>query len=56
MEPVYGIILALLFFGEKERMGGGFYLGASVIVGAILSYPLLNKYFKRKALETSNLR
>ena len=56
MEPVYGIILALLIFGEKEKMGGGFYLGASVIVGAILSYPLLNKYFKRKALETSNVR
>jgi len=56
MEPVYGIILALIFFGEKERMGSGFYLGTGIILAAILSYPLLNRMFRRKALETSNVR
>jgi len=55
LEPVYGIILALLFFGEKEKMGGGFYLGTSIILVAILSYPLLNRIFKRKPKPVSNL-
>ena len=55
LEPVYGIILVLLFFGEKEKMGGGFYLGTSIILVAILSYPLLNRIFKRKPKPVSNL-
>jgi drug/metabolite transporter (DMT)-like permease len=44
LEPVYGIIMALLIFGDHEKMNANFYLGAFVILGAILSYP----YLKRK--------
>ena len=44
MEPIYAIILALLFFGDKEVMSFNFYLGAAIVVGTIL----LNAYFKRK--------
>jgi drug/metabolite transporter (DMT)-like permease len=36
LEPVYGIILALLVFGEKEYMGTRFYLGAAIILGIVL--------------------
>jgi drug/metabolite transporter (DMT)-like permease len=43
LEPVYGIILAYLIFGEKERMTTGFYIGTLVILGTVLMYPLLNK-------------
>ncbi len=43
MEPVYGILLALLIFGDSERMTGYFYLGAAIIVLAVLLYPLLKK-------------
>jgi len=32
LEPVYGILLALLIFGESEYMSTGFYLGAVVIL------------------------
>ncbi len=32
MEPVYGIILALLFFGESELMSPNFYYGAILIL------------------------
>ncbi len=39
MEPVYGILLALLFFGEAEKMSAGFYAGASIIVGIVLLMP-----------------
>jgi drug/metabolite transporter (DMT)-like permease len=41
LEPVYGIALAFLVFGEKERMTGGFYLGTLVILLAVLAYPVL---------------
>jgi drug/metabolite transporter (DMT)-like permease len=43
LEPVYGIMLAALIFGEQERMSGGFYLGASIIVAAVISLPMLNR-------------
>jgi drug/metabolite transporter (DMT)-like permease len=32
MEPVYGILLALLILGEKEYMSPAFYLGAIIIL------------------------
>ncbi len=45
MEPVYGIILALIIFGDSERMLDGFYVGALIIIGAIVAYPYLRKRF-----------
>lgn len=41
LEPVYGIILALLIFGESEIMGWTFYLGTAIILAAVLVYPIL---------------
>jgi len=41
LEPVYGIILALLIFGESEQMSSGFYLGAVLVFMAVFSYPFL---------------
>ena len=37
MEPIYGIILALLIFGDGELMSSGFYIGLSIILFAIIS-------------------
>ncbi|MFD2570661.1 DMT family transporter [Spirosoma soli] len=42
LEPVYGILLAVLFFGTAERMTLGFYLGTLVILATVLVYPFLN--------------
>lgn len=56
LEPVYGIILALLVFGEKEQMNPQFYLGTGIILLSVLLYPVLNKRHKRRALNTDNLR
>jgi drug/metabolite transporter (DMT)-like permease len=39
MEPVYGILLALVFFGEAERMSAGFYAGAGIILAVVLAVP-----------------
>lgn len=44
LEPVYGIILALIFYGENEKMTPGFYLGAIIILGTIF----VNAWLKRK--------
>jgi drug/metabolite transporter (DMT)-like permease len=39
LEPVYGILLAALVFGETERMSPGFYLGAAIIVLGVTALP-----------------
>jgi len=41
LEPVYGIILALLIFGESEVMDWSFYVGTVIILAAVLLYPIL---------------
>lgn len=46
LEPVYGIILALIIFRDKEQMQPGFYLGTGIILLSVLSYPILNRFFK----------
>jgi drug/metabolite transporter (DMT)-like permease len=47
MEPVYGILLAALIFGEKERMSGGFYLGAGIIIAIVMLMPWVQRRAKR---------
>lgn len=49
LEPVYGILLAVLIFGNSERMTPGFYLGTLVILVAVLAYPMLNHRLNRPA-------
>lgn len=48
LEPVYGIILAVLVFGESEKMTPQFYLGTTIILISVLSYPVLNFFNKRR--------
>lgn len=43
LEPVYGIILAFFFFGDSELMTGGFYIGTSIILSAVIGYPIFNR-------------
>jgi drug/metabolite transporter (DMT)-like permease len=49
LEPVYGILLAVLIFGNAERMTTGFYAGTLVILVAVLAYPVLNQRLNRPA-------
>lgn len=49
MEPVYGILLALLFFGESEKMNTSFYIGAVAIISAVFLYPVVLKRFQRNS-------
>ncbi len=43
LEPIYGIILAFMIFGEDEKMTSGFYLGAMIVMLAVFSYPILKR-------------
>lgn len=56
LEPVYGIIAALILFPEKEKMPGNFYLGTGIILVSVLLYPLLNRMYRKKPLGVDNLR
>lgn len=48
LEPVYGIFLAFLVFGEKEKMTPGFYMGTGIILLAVLAYPVLTRMLGKK--------
>lgn len=41
LEPVYGIIMAFVFFGDLDKMTGGFWAGALVILSTIFLYPVI---------------
>lgn len=56
LEPVYGIVMALILFPEREKMTPGFYLGTGLILVSVLIYPVLSKINQRKALNTDLLR
>ena len=56
LEPIYGIILAFLIFGEEEKMSLGFYIGTAIILFSVLSYPMVNRIVKRRALQSDIIR
>ena len=41
LEPVYAIILALIIFGEKEKMSPQFYFGALIIIITVVTNGIL---------------
>lgn len=52
MEPIYGIILAFLFFGESEKMEPLFYLGTLIIIGALFVEAYVKRKRRKKVSET----
>lgn len=50
LEPVYGIIMAVIIFGQQEKMNLNFYIGTLVIMSAVITYPMLKKRFDRTVL------
>ena len=50
LEPVYGIIMALLIYGDSEQMSNGFYYGTLIIIGAVFSYPIIRKRQRKREL------
>ncbi len=54
MEPVYGIILALLILGESEKMGSQFYYGALIILTTVIANGVIKVTQKRKRRRLPN--
>lgn len=52
MEPIYGIVLAVIIFGEKEKMTPAFYAGTGIILLSVLAYPVINHYLRRRRMTT----
>lgn len=50
LEPIYGIILAVLIFKDSEEMQPSFYLGAAIILLSIV----LNSVLKKRSLKKAN--
>ncbi|MEQ6118255.1 DMT family transporter [Reichenbachiella sp. MALMAid0571] len=51
LEPVYGILLAVIIFKDDERMGTSFYWGTAIILCSVLLYPVLSSYDRRRSLK-----
>ena len=47
LEPVYGIFLALIIFGESEQMSSNFYIGMLLILFSVFLNFYLKKYNKK---------
>jgi drug/metabolite transporter (DMT)-like permease len=43
LEPLYGIVLALLVFGQQEVMNWQFYVGTAIVLSAVIIYPMLKR-------------
>ncbi len=49
LEPVYGILLAILFFNENQDLNLEFYFGTLIILSAVFLHPFINRWaVKRK--------
>ena len=43
LEPVYGILLAVIILDEAKHLNISFFIGTAVILGAVIGYPLIKK-------------
>lgn len=50
LEPIYGIVLAFLFFGKSEQMTAGFYAGALIIFSSIFLYPYAKSKLEKRRI------
>ncbi len=52
LEPVYGILLAFMIFGDEEKMNPQFYYGAIIILGTVVLNGIFKNAKKRKRPST----
>ena len=56
LEPVYGVILAVLLFREDKELAPGFYLGVGIILVAVFSHPFVKKIVEKTGATGATLR
>ncbi len=54
LEPIYGILLALLVFDEKEKMNPQFYIGATIILTTVILNGIIKNVEKKKRLKLNS--
>ena len=47
LEPVYGIILAIVILKENQELSANFYWGVLIVLGVIFIYPFLKNKFEK---------
>lgn len=52
MEPVYAIIMALIFYSETETMPPKFYIGAAIVIAVIMLNGVIKQRAKKKMEES----
>ncbi len=52
LEPIYGIVMAIILFPEKERMSPSFYYGAIIIISTVILNAILKNSRKLKRKHT----
>jgi drug/metabolite transporter (DMT)-like permease len=48
LEPVYGIIMSFIFFGDMNKMSLGFWAGSVLILSTIFLYPMAQTQISRR--------
>ncbi|MBW3544617.1 MAG: DMT family transporter [Bacteroidetes bacterium] len=56
LEPIYGIILAIIIFNEHEQLTPGFFGGTAIILSAVLLYPVLVRLERRRQLSVRKIQ
>ena len=51
LEPVYGILMSFVFFGDMNKMTLGFWIGAIIILSTIFLYPVAHKRIYRQKIQ-----
>lgn len=51
LEPVYGIIMAFIFFGDLKKMTPGFWIGAVLILSTIFMFPVVQQKIAKYKLK-----
>ena len=54
LEPIYTIVLALLIFGDQERMNRGFYIGTAILILAIFLDTFMSRHQRKKAQKNNS--
>jgi len=48
LEPVYGVVMSFLFFGEMKQMTTGFWVGALIILSTIFLFPVAQRQVEKR--------
>ncbi|MDP9080562.1 MAG: DMT family transporter [Bacteroidota bacterium] len=52
LEPVYGIVMSLVFFKDMNKMTIGFWVGAVIILSTIFLFPVAKKQITRRKIRS----